>query len=200
MATVALNPNAEGTTIQWTPLSGTDNALMVDEGVDAHDSDTSYVSVAAAATNKVDFYELDDVPGDFSANESYLVRLIIKQSGRVDDDVTVVGIVSESDESTLLAAGSAGVLLTSTTYVLLESDEGAVADTADDATWNSRKFRLLTSKAASGMADAVTVFCTAAEVFLTYTASGPATTQPIWRRTGGVPGMRRMGGIFGRTW
>lgn len=52
----ARHPSAEGNSTQWTPLSGTDNALMVDET--DPDDDSTYNSTATA-TNK-DTYVIDD--------------------------------------------------------------------------------------------------------------------------------------------
>lgn len=51
-------PTAEGTTIGWTPLSGSDNALMVDET--APDDDTTYNE--AASTGLTDTFVTQDSP------------------------------------------------------------------------------------------------------------------------------------------
>lgn len=42
MSQVTWQPSGEGNVIEWSPLSGTDNAAMVDETVAGHDGDTTY--------------------------------------------------------------------------------------------------------------------------------------------------------------
>lgn len=53
-----LTPTAEGASSDWTPSSGSDNALMVDETPE--DGDTTYVE--ASVTNDLDLYTLSDLP------------------------------------------------------------------------------------------------------------------------------------------
>lgn len=54
----AINPTAEGGYSEWTPLSGTDNALMVDDGA-SPDDDTTYVS--SLTQNVRDTYVMGDL-------------------------------------------------------------------------------------------------------------------------------------------
>lgn len=54
MATTTLRPVGEGDVIQWTPSSGSDNALMVDEAV--ADDLTTYVSLAGFQAGQQDCY------------------------------------------------------------------------------------------------------------------------------------------------
>ncbi len=51
-----LSPTAEGATIQWTPLTGTDNSAMVDD-TDGPDGDDSYVSTAANGITDTHVFE-----------------------------------------------------------------------------------------------------------------------------------------------
>lgn len=69
-------PTAEGNSSAWTPLSGTDNALMVDET--APDGDTTYVSTDTV-TNK-DTYVVSDVVPTGAAVYGVQVNLHAKKS------------------------------------------------------------------------------------------------------------------------
>jgi len=51
-------PTAEGTTIGWTPLSGSDNALMVDEALDNGDTDYN----ATSTLDAIDTFVVQDAP------------------------------------------------------------------------------------------------------------------------------------------
>lgn len=63
MPTTTLRPVGEGDVIQWTPSSGTDNALMVDEAV--ADDLTTYVSLPISSFNLQDCYtHAGDIPTD----------------------------------------------------------------------------------------------------------------------------------------
>lgn len=52
-----LRPRAEGASAQWTPTSGTDNALMLDE-LGFHDSDTTRITAAANSLKDALFVDL----------------------------------------------------------------------------------------------------------------------------------------------
>lgn len=60
--TAMLVPAAEGATIQWTPLSGTDNALMVDDVPGAPDDSTTYNATSTAGN--VDRLTLTNLPAE----------------------------------------------------------------------------------------------------------------------------------------
>src|SRR3989304_71159 len=102
MATTTGVPSGEGTTIQWTPLSGTDNALMVDETIAAHDSDTTYVSRNGKGII-ADYYNLQDMPADFDTAIDFKCRCTYKQVGRADDSLIMLLAVYESDETSQIA-------------------------------------------------------------------------------------------------
>ena len=54
---LAFRPNAEGTSIVWTPSAGTDNSAMIDE--DTVDGDTTYVE--SAGSGDTDLYGYSDI-------------------------------------------------------------------------------------------------------------------------------------------
>ena len=170
MATTTRVPTGEGTTIQWTPLSGTDNALMVDETIAAHDSDTTYVSRTSTGA-KSDFYALQDMPADFDTAINYKCRCTYKQAGWVDDSVVVWLTIYESDE--LTGIGSTATDETHPTSYTTFEHASAEADTANKATWDTRKFQLRSNITSSAMADGTVIRVTAVEVLLNYNASSP---------------------------
>ena len=176
MATTTRVPTGEGTTIQWTPLSGTDNALMVDETIAAHDSDTTYVSRNGKDALS-DFYTLQGMPADFDTCIDFKCRCTYKQVGWVDDTVAISAIgIYENDETTGVGA-SVSDATHPTSYTTFEH-ASAQADTANKATWDTRKYKLQSIISASGMADGAVIRVTAVEVLLNYNATGSVTVTP----------------------
>ena len=173
MATTTRVPTGEGTLIEWTPLSGTDNALMVDEGVDANDGDTTYVSRNGKSL-LVDYYTLQDMPADFDTAIDFKCRGNYKQVGWVDDSLIVLLAVYESNETSRIA-NSVTNSSVPTSYTTFQHS-AAQADTANKATWDTRKFRLESNIVASGKADGAVIYVTAVEVLLNYNTSGPPPT------------------------
>lgn len=79
-----LVPAAEGATIEWTPLSGTDNALMVDEmPAAAPDDATSYNATSTAAL--LDILTLTDMPAEVTSSATIALADLY---GRVGGDAT----------------------------------------------------------------------------------------------------------------
>jgi len=121
-----LLPTGEGGTIEWTPLSGTDNALMVDDPLSAQfDSDTTYNSVSAAA--KKDELTLANLPTGIVSIIGVVSVLSVKKT----DAGAEVGALSHRIYSNATAATVATGALT-TGYLnypgmfLLDPD-GAIA-------------------------------------------------------------------------
>lgn len=102
-------PNAEGSTIQWTPSAGSDNSAMVDElGTGVSDNDTTYVS--AVTPGERDLYGYTDL--------TITDPVIFGVTGTID-----VRVDSVSPESVCQVANSNGTIsvlptksITSTSY------------------------------------------------------------------------------------
>jgi hypothetical protein len=81
--TALLKPTAEGATINYTPLSGTDNALMVDEVPGAADDATSYNTSTTAG--HIDRLVLSNMPAEVTSDAT-LKR--VQVLGRIGGDAT----------------------------------------------------------------------------------------------------------------
>lgn len=195
MATTTLQPNAEGSFINFTPSSGTDNALMVDEGVASHDGATTQNTQTGTSGDNL---ELDSTPADFSACIDYTIRCVIRQSGRVDDTVNMATRIANGGTS-LDANVDTHDISTTTSYT--QFDGTTRSNTNNKAAWDGYEVTYQPTRSNSGMADSVTWYITAIEVVLNYTPTDTGA-QPYYVRTGGVPGMKigRPGTLFGRSW
>lgn len=81
--TAMLVPNGEGATIQWTPLSGTDNALMVDDLPGAPDDATSYNATSTAGN--IDRLTLTNMPAEVPSDATIILADVY---GRFGGDAT----------------------------------------------------------------------------------------------------------------
>jgi len=86
----ALRPTAEGTSSQWTPLSGTDNAAMVNQT--APDDDTTYVSTVTSG--HTDTYVTPDAPVAGAAIMGVQLNVSIKKEDA--GSCAVSGVVRHS--------------------------------------------------------------------------------------------------------
>lgn len=124
-------PTAEGTTIGWTPLSGTDNALMVDET--APDDDTTYNS--AATTGLTDTFVVQDAPVVGATIYGIQHNLSMKKS---DAGIcTVAPVIRHSGADNAGAALSPG---TSYAYGLQIATEIAPGVAITESNFNAAEF------------------------------------------------------------
>ena len=165
MPATTRQPNGDGTIIEWSPDVGA-NFEEVNEGVSTPDDATSEVTSDGGNNTKDDFYEIQNMPGDFGDAVDFKVRVRGFQTGRVDDTPAIDTRIFESDESTAIGTLNSHDVTSVTSF---QTFEGAVdANTDDAATWNARKIHLEAQNSASGMADEITWTVTAIEVLLNY--------------------------------
>lgn len=81
-----IRPTTEGTNSAWTPLSGTDNALMVDET--SQDGDTTYVY--SDTINARDTYVIADMPATGGAIYGVAVNVMARKEGDVSRKIKPV--------------------------------------------------------------------------------------------------------------
>lgn len=163
-------PDGDGTGLAWTPKGGGTNFSEVDEGVGAADDAATEVTENSAGID-LDFYTMEDMPADFDTAIDVDHRLRGFQTGRVDDSTFLILQIFESDESTVVEVGDNHNVDAVTSYTTL-TDGTPKTNSDNKAAWDTYKFRLIKQKIASGMPDAVTFFCTAVEVLITYNALG----------------------------
>ncbi len=160
----------------WTPKGGGTNFSEVDEGVAGHDSGNTENTTTSA---NADAFELATMPGDFDAAIDYQIDIVTKQSGRVDDAITLDTYITDG-----LVAIDAHIdtynLDAVTTYT--EQNGAARANTDNKTAWDEYEVLYDVNNMASGMPDAFTVFVTAVEVVINYT--------PI--SVGGIASMRQL--------
>jgi len=102
-----LLPTAEDGLNEWTPFSGTDNALMVDDPLTAqYDSDITYVSISAA--NKTDELVLANLPIGIVG----IIGVVSVLSARKTDAGAEVGALSHRIRSAAIPATVATGALT----------------------------------------------------------------------------------------
>ncbi len=166
MPNIILAPNADGTTLDFTPSSGGAHNADVDDVAGADDGTT--IDFSGNSTGN-DFLGVDDVPGDFDTSTSFVVEFRSALSGVVDDTIIMRVAVFEDNETTQVgteishAAGDHSI----------ETTTGGV-DTAGDAdatTWNARKLRFQCNRSNSGMPDSIAVQFSAGDVDVTYDAA-----------------------------
>ncbi len=179
MAVVTLDPNADRTA-NWTPKGAGLNNVEVDEGVDAHDSGNT--ENTTGGNNNSDILELDATPGDFDVAIDYKIRIVIKESGRIDDAPAIHTRIT--DVSSAIDGNEDDFALTGvTTYTV---KEGTVRTNTDaKSAWDGYEVRYQFHTHASGMPDGTTAFVTAVEVVVNYDVA--VAGQPTMHRTQGIP-------------
>lgn len=197
MASVILHPNGDDDAI-WTPSSGTTRWQLVDEAVASHDGASTEITTTGTTGQH---FTTDNVPADFASVNTLQQKVVAKQSGRVDDTAGISVNLFEAGTGSELNTALEQNLNTVTTYTTY-TGTASISAAWGSGPLNTMIIRVGSTRTNSGMADSVTWYCTAVEVVMDYTASGPATEQPYYVRTGGVPGMRigRPGSVFGRSW
>lgn len=121
MKVLGILPTAEGDTINFTPTSGTNNALMVDEN--PTDDDTSYVE--ASGVGSKDLYQYADVSGVGDLIAGVQINTDVRETDATTFNlITVVKSgVTESDN----AASPIGSLNYVTKTRIVETDPDTVA-------------------------------------------------------------------------
>ncbi len=172
MATVVVHPSGDGTTIQFTPTAGPNNFDEVNTGIGAPDDATLVTTTNNSARD--DFYDFDNMPGDFDTANDITGTMRTRIAGIVDDTISVVFDIFNSAESSLIEAlaslgGNHG--FTNTTG-------SAQANTDNAAAWDGYKMRVRMNRSNSGMPDAVTVDFSVVEATIDYDViTGPDIAQ-----------------------
>lgn len=175
MAVVTLKPDGDGTTSEWTPKGAGDNYVEVDEGIAGADDDATENTVEPGELS--DFYTLGATPGDFDVCIDATGKVRAYQSGWVDDLVINLRVDLRESDETFIAILHTQSLSSVTSYTTLTGS--AVANTDSKALWDTYRIEVVASKVATGMPDAITVFCTAVEVVLNYSTGGTAHTATV---------------------
>jgi hypothetical protein len=174
MAVVTVVPDGDGTTLQWTPKGAGDHYVEVDEGIAGQDGDATEVTSPSQPDN--DYYTLEAMPGDFDVCIDATIIARAYQSGRVDDSISLRIGIMDPDEDTRIENEDVHALDAVTSYTDFTGNTNANTDSK--ALWNTYKIENRASSAASGMPDGITVFVTAVEVVINYTATGGADQEP----------------------
>ena len=101
-------PNGDGTTNTFSTSSQAYFYQEVDEGVETHDGDTSYVQGPNEADDSM-FLELENVPDNFATASACEIKAAHEEDGTGDDTITLYYQIFESDETTAITAESSGV-------------------------------------------------------------------------------------------
>jgi hypothetical protein len=88
-----LQPTAEGTTIQLTPSSGTDNSALVDDAT--QDGDSTYVE--HATDNNKDTYVMENLPSTAATVHGVIVKAIAKKDDAGAKSIALVARHSGSE-------------------------------------------------------------------------------------------------------
>jgi hypothetical protein len=136
-----LVPAAEGATINYTPLSGTDNALMVDEMPAAAPDDlTSYNESTTAA--HLDILTLTDMPAEVPAGATIILA---DAWGRVGGDATTGSPIMRFnlyDEADVKTAGPNCNKVDLNGFQIIATNEHCVLDTAGKTKANLDSFKV----------------------------------------------------------
>jgi hypothetical protein len=136
-----LIPAAEGATIQWTPLSGTDNALMVDEmPAAAPDDATTYNESTTAA--HLDILTLTDMPAEVPASATIILA---DAWGRVGGNATTGNPIMRFnlyDEADVKTAGPNCNKVDLNGFQIIATNEHCVLDTAGKTKANLDSFKV----------------------------------------------------------
>ncbi len=180
MAVTIRVPDGDGTTTDIPTLfpTGGTHASKVDEGVPGNDG-TDFVE-SQANGEVVDFLTLEAMPSDFDTANDFFCRQRLNVSGRVDDTVNVRSLIYESNETS--AVGGSQTQAGNTSGWETFAASSATSDSANKATWDTRKIRIQMFRNNSGMPDAITMLSTAVEVEIDYNVAAAATAPYYFRR------------------
>ncbi len=169
MATVVVHPSGDGTTIQFTPTAGPNNFDEVNTGISAPDDATLVSTTNNSARN--DFYDFDDMPGDFDTANDITGTMRTRIAGIVDDTVGVIFDIFNSAETSLVEA----LASLSGNHGFTNTTGSAQANTDGAAAWDGYKMRVGMTRTNSGMPDAVTVDFSVVEATIDYDVTAGQT-------------------------
>lgn len=131
-------PTAEGATINYTPLSGTDNALMVDDVPGAPDDATTYNSSTTAA--HVDRLVLGDLPAEVPSDAVLSLAWVFGRVGGTGTTGSPTMQFKFWDEGGSLTNGPTCDKVDINGWNLVDGDEGLAVDLAGKSKTDAASF------------------------------------------------------------
>ena len=178
MATVTVFPNGDGTTTNWSDeSSGTTNLYTkINEGTGSP-NDSDYVSTSTQNTNA--YFQLGDMPGDFGTATGVTIKLrLARTSSKGDFRQFLDCQLMESNQSTAI---SAAATITDSTTITTYSFSPTITGATTKGAWDGMRLRVKSGVGSSGSCR-----LHAAQVEVTYTASGRMQRTTMLEGLGGV--------------
>ncbi len=177
----------DGTTTDYNalfPTTPTTHFDKVDEGIHPtppppdDGTATTGTWVGSTGNNTVnDFWNMEDMPGDFGDAVDFKITQRTEISGVVDDTVSFLANIFNAAESAAIGTGFSSSF---GNHAWSTSTHSAVANTDSATLWDGYKFRSQLNRSNSGMPDELTTRITAMEVDINYDVStgGDGTDMP----------------------